>query len=184
MACASSISERRVSGATPARAFSTERRRGRRAGFTILELSVVLLAIAFTAALSITAYFSRGEVTLDSAATLLTEDLRAAQARAALMRRPVMFHFDRDGGGYETIDMPRSAQLAETERPGPRRLYDRDGVFEGVRITRVDVAGRDHVLFQPDGSVAFGGRITLGFEGESRTVELESGRSWIRIATP
>ncbi|MFN0241571.1 MAG: GspH/FimT family protein [Planctomycetota bacterium] len=145
---------------------------------------MVLLAIACTAALSITAYFSRGEVTLDSAAALLTEDLRTAQARAALMRRPVMFHFDRDGGGYECVDMPRNAELVEAERPGPRRLYDRDGVFEGVRITRVDLAGRDHVLFQPDGSVAFGGRITLGFEGDSRTVELESGRSWIRLAPP
>lgn len=153
-------------------------------GFTILELSLVLAVVALTAALSIRAYFSLGEVTLDSAATLLAEDLRTAQARASLMHRPVMFVFDAGGSGYESLDLPRQAKIADGERRGPRRIYDRDGVFEGVRIANVDFAGRDHVLFQPDGSVAFGGRITLEFQGDSRIVQLESGRSWIRVLAP
>lgn len=151
-------------------------------GFTILELLIALVLVSLTATAAISAFFSRTEVTLDNAARLLAEDLRSAQSRATVLRCDVVFQFGADGGGYESYDNdPR----ARTRAHGPERTirnFDRDAVFEGVRVSDVQIGGADHLLFQSDGSVAVGGQVTLAYHGATRTVIIEPGKSWIRVA--
>jgi prepilin-type N-terminal cleavage/methylation domain-containing protein len=154
----------------------------RRGGFTIVELLIALILVALTATASISAFFSRSEVTLDNAARLLAEDLRSAQSRATLLRCEVVFHFAPDGTGYESYDKDRRPRPQAKGPPGTRRNFERDAVFEGVRISDVQVGGADHVLFQPDGSVAEGGQVTIAYRGATRTVVIEPGKSWIRVA--
>lgn len=153
-----------------------------RAGFTILELLIVLTLVALTATVSISAFFSRTEVTLDSAARLLAEDLRSAQNRAATMHRRVVFQFTADGRGYVSFDQAHGRRTRANDSEGIVRLYPRDAVFEGVRISDVALGDLDHVLFQDDGAVVNGGQVTITYQNETRTVVIEPGKSWIRVA--
>lgn len=160
-----------------------QERSGRpRHGFTILELLIALALVALTATVAISAFFSRTEVTLDSAARLLAEDLRAAQGRAALLRREVVFRFAPDGSGYESFDHDRRPRTHASDSEGTLRIFGRDAVFEGVRVSDVRLGGLDHVLFERDGAVAVGGQVTIAYHGETRTVLIEVGKSWIRVA--
>ncbi len=154
----------------------------RRRGFTIVELLVALILVALTATASITAFFSRSEVTLDNAARLLAEDLRSAQSRATILRCDVVFHFTADGTGYESYDNDRRPRPQAKGPASTRRNFDRDAVFEGVRVCDVQVGGADHLVFLRDGSVAVGGQVTLSYRGATRTVVIEPGKSWIRVA--
>jgi len=101
----------------------------RRAGFTIPELLVALVAIAIVAGIAIPMHFARAEVTLENAGVLLARDLRAAQNGAAYHGRSLRVDFDDDGGGYRVLD-PRG-QVVEHPRTGEPfvRRYDRDRGF-------------------------------------------------------
>ncbi len=159
-----------------------ERDRRLRGGFTIVELLVALILVALTATVAISAFFSRTEITLDNAARLLAEDLRSAQSRATALRCEVVFRFAADGSGYESFDNDQRTKPHTNGPDGMRRDFERDAVFEGVRISAVQLGGPDHVLFLRDGSVAAGGQVTIDYHGATRTVVIEPGKSWIRVA--
>jgi prepilin-type N-terminal cleavage/methylation domain-containing protein len=151
-------------------------------GFTILELLFALILVALTATAAISAFFSRTEVTLDNAARLLAEDLRSAQSRATVLRCEVVFRFATDGSGYESFDNDRKTRPRVNGVEGAKRDFDRDAVFEGVRISDVRLGGPDHLMFLRDGSVGAGGQVTIAYHGATRTVVIEPGKSWIRVA--
>ena len=66
-------------------------------GFTILELMIWLVLVSIVASFAIPAFFDRAEVTLDNACTLLLEDLRGTQNRAAYNRAVYLVAFHRMG---------------------------------------------------------------------------------------
>ena len=68
-----------------------------RQAFTIFELTITLVVISVFAAVCITHYFGRGDITLEKASVLLAKDLRAAQNRDIISilpdgRRVYEFH--------------------------------------------------------------------------------------------
>lgn len=144
-----------------------------RAGFSLLELLVVLLLLTGLATLSVWAYFSRGEITLDNAAKLLVEDLHLAQSRALYLRTPVYVHFDADGKGYGVSDGSGEKTGIEALDVLGRR-YDTDAVFDGVSVIDVQGAAERNVQFDNKGHVHETTRITLGYRGEARTVQLDA----------
>ena len=155
--------------------------RGRR-GFTIFELLVALAILSIVAALAVPAYFDRHEVTLENAATQLARDLRATQNRAAYLGTAAELAFLDDGDGYRILEGTDSPFGSEPREHHLRR-YSRDGVFEGVRIERVELGAEQRaVAFDPRGRALHGGRITLGFDGETRTVAIQRGTGLISIA--
>ena|SRR5438477_547180 len=137
-----------------------------RRGFTILELLLTLIAVTLATTLAIHAFFSRAEITLENAARLLVGDLRLAQARASCMHAPVEVLFHSDGGGYQVQD------LASANAPGEDavRRYNRDAIFEDVRVGHTILGPGRTLVFDADGRPASDGSITLTFRGDSRTV--------------
>lgn len=139
----------------------------------------MLLIASLTATAAIPAYFARGEVTLDNAARLLVDDLRQAQIRAVYRNAPVEVHFDADGDGYTVVDIGAiNTMLADPSTIS--RRYSRDAVFEGVRLTALELGSEHCLTFQGDGSTGSGGGITMSYRGEARTVLIEPGRGTIR----
>lgn len=150
-------------------------------GFSILDLLLALLVISLTATASIWAYFSRAEVTLDNAVRLLAQDLRIAQNRAAVLHAPVSMVFAPDGEGYRVVGGAGEAPPSGKDPGVISRRYSRDAIFEGVRISDLDLGPGRLVVFDALGFVTTGGRITLSFRGESRTIEIASGSGMIHI---
>ena len=150
--------------AHPARA--PARRPGR--GFTILELLVALSVISVLAAYSIATYFSRSEVTLESAAVLLAEELRTAQNRSLFLGEPSTVVFFPDG--YRVLDPEgRTLQNPRTLLSFERR-YSRDGVFRGVTVLEASFGAGNVLELDGDGLPRQGGTILLGFGDERRTI--------------
>lgn len=153
----------------------------RRAGFSILELAVVLTLLTVAAAIAIPLFFGRPSVTLDSAAILLARDLRAAQNEAVLRGRDVVVQFLPEGDGYRAFD--ESGELLPSPSGGGEflRRYSRDGVFEGVRIELLDVAQNRSVHFTPEGFALQGLRLELVYAGDRRQLRLESATGLVSI---
>lgn len=153
----------------------------RRGGFTILELTVVLVVLAVLSSFTIPAWFDRPEITLDNAARLLARDLRDVQNRAALYQSPLRMRFDEDGGGYAaTTDEGASILSPYGARPFERR-YDRDAVFRGVRIESRDLGGLEAVEFTARGTVRQGARLVVTYRGEQRILRMRPFSGMIEI---
>lgn len=152
-----------------------------RAGFTIVELSIALLAIAVMASLAIPAWFDRGEVTLDNASRLLAQDLREAQNRAAFHRQPYAVEFFEDGGGYRVVDAegrPVPAPIGD----GPfERRYSRDATFRGVVLPRVEFGDDRTLRFDHRGFAEEGGAALLRFQDDARVVRVSPYSGLIEI---
>lgn len=152
-----------------------------KAGFTILQVALILVSLTTLACLAIPFWFGREEVTLDNAAVLLAEDLREVQNRAAFQRSPLRVVFHPDGGGYEVRDSAgRLAVAAIGGRPFLRE-YDRDAVFRGVRVDRIRTRTENEMLYGPRGLLLEGAEIRLAFEGETRTLSVEAGTGRIEV---
>lgn len=143
------------------------------AGFSLFELLIVLVVVTALATVSVWAFFSRSEVTLDNAAKLLVEDLHLAQSRALYLRTPVVVRFDADGKGYRVSD-------GSGERTGIEALdvlgrrYDADAVFDGVAVLGVRGPTPDAVQFDTKGHVPATTTVTLSYRSETRTVQLDA----------
>ena len=149
--------------------------RARRRGFTILELVLTLLVLGVVTTLSIGAYFSRSEVTLQNAAELLASDLREAQTLAAIQRAPREVHFHADGGGYHLRVVGAEGD------PQYVRRYPRDAVFEDVQIARVLVEAGDRLSFDTLGRPSSDATITVVQKGIARSVLVDRRRSRIAV---
>jgi hypothetical protein len=134
------------------------------------------------AALAIPAWFERHEVTLEKAAQLLARDVRGAQNQAAWLDCPLAIVFDADGGGWRVhkFDPLIPAPLEQGELVRERRLSD-DAVFEGVRIESVEAAPAKALRFDRFGQALDRGWITLGFDGDRRTLRVEPGSGRLSI---
>jgi hypothetical protein len=141
---------------------------------------LVLIVIALTATASISAFFSRPDVTLDNAARLLVDDLLYAQSRAALTGTEVVVVFATDGRGYQ-VTMPGAGATSTLDEDARGRRYDADAVFEGVRIQSVQFENPSRVEFNPHGEAVEDGCVELSYESDVRTVRVERGRGLVYI---
>jgi prepilin-type N-terminal cleavage/methylation domain-containing protein len=160
------------------------RRPERDAGFTLLELLVALALVTVIAAFSVTAYFGRSEVTLESAVRLLVDDLRMAQTRATFFGSPIEVVFAPDGSGYELVEHEPGDSSSAIGPLVPPRRFGAGAVFEGIRVERVEVGagGVDGRLeFDAKGSLLFGATIVLADRAETRTIVIEEETGRIRL---
>lgn len=149
---------------------------GHRAGFTIVELTIVLVLLSMTASIGIPAYFSRPSITLDSAAKLLAKDLREVQNRAARYDEQLEIRFAEDGTGYAATDQWGEPLISPYGEGDFRRNYPIDAIFRGVTIRTVAAGGDRAIAFSREGRPLESAKIVIEFGGESRTVMIR-GRS-------
>ena len=124
-------------------------RDGGQAGFTLIEISVVLVIIALAYGLVTPALSNFIAATrLESASRQLAMALREARSTAIVSGRALAFQID-----------PATASW---------RFGDRHGEFDrGVTIGLIE----SEIAFYPDG-YSTGGRITLESDGRGRIIEL------------
>jgi prepilin-type N-terminal cleavage/methylation domain-containing protein len=153
-----------------------------RAGFTLLELLLALLAITVVAALAIPAWFERHEVSLENAAQMLARDLRSTQNQAAWSNTPQAVVFPPDGSGWRIVrwDPLVPAPIEEAEAVLVRDL-GADAVFEGVRVDDVELGATRAARYDHQGQSLDQGWITLAFDGGYRTLALERGSGRLRM---
>ncbi len=157
------------------RSLHTQVRRPR-TGFTLLELLLALVVIAFVASFSISSFFDQGNVTLHNALRLLADDIRLMQNRATYLQIPVEIVFDPQGDGYHAVDMAQPEAHKARSFPLVSRRYSSDGVFEGVHVIRIDLGGTDRIHFNDRGLVREGGTVLIAYRQETRTLQLDAGR--------
>lgn len=144
-----------------------------RAGFTLIELVLVLVLLAVVASAGMSWYFDRSTVTLKNAGELLVEDLRIAQQRAAFAADTTRISFNNRGyrianSSGVLIQNPRTALPFE-------RNYGRDAVFQGVSIEHVDFgAGQTHVSFDAQGVPDGQGSVLLTFQGDRLELQMDA----------
>jgi len=143
-----------------------------RAGFTILELTIVLAVMAILSSFTIPAWFDRPEITLDNAARLLARDLREVQNRAALYQATLLMHFDEDGDGYRATTEEGTALVSPYGAHSFVRHFGRDAVFRGVKLASWDLGGLDAVEFTDRGTARQGARVVLTYRGEQRVLRM------------
>jgi len=150
-----------------------------RAGFTILELAIVLVVLAVLSSFTIPAWFDRPEVTLDNATRLLARDLRDVQNRAALYQETLLVHLDENGYRVTTEDgAPLISPYGDSSY---ERRFDRDAIFRGVTLDSFDLGGLDAVEFTRKGTARQGLRVVLRYRGEQRVLRMRSFSGMIEI---
>lgn len=135
----------------------------------------MLVVIAMGSSVGIPMWFGRAEITLNSAARLLVDDLTEVRERASYLFVDLQINFDEDGGGYILSDA-RGFPLAAPIGPGRfLREYDRDAVFRGVRISALEILDSDerYLRVDPNGAFEHFARIELSFKDERRTITID-----------
>ena len=133
-----------------------------RSGFTLLELTIVLLLSAFTiayAGLTFSGYFQR--TSAQRAALVFAQDLKKARADALRSRQAVVIRFDETNLWYEVVEEDSGTQIVK------RRFGDN----AEIALSAIDLYMRgDSVALNSRGVVslsnAYGGvgqaRFTMG----------------------
>ncbi len=151
-----------------------------------LRLPGVLAALVGIAALSTIAipmWFGRAEVTLNNAADLLVRDLDELRQRATYLFADVRIDFEEEGDGYDLKDS-FGTELSAPVGPGPyQRRYERDAVFRGVSITRVEIGSGSGRTLRVDSRGAFldSATIELAFEDQRTTVLVDAPNGIITV---
>jgi type II secretion system protein H len=139
------------------KAFTVARSRSREAGFSVIELMVVVVIMAIVLAASIPALRQHQEnVNLTKGSRELESSLKLARTRSVSTNNPVVVVFDTDAGTYllfEDADDDGTQDAGETGS-GPFEVPDK------VTIGSVSFAS-NAVTFTPDGAASETGSVVL-----------------------
>lgn len=150
-----------------------------RRGLSLIDFLIALTAILIASVVAIPGFFGRPEVTLDSAAMLLANDLRFAQNEAALSEQGTRVVFSETGDGYEILYSDGVAVSNPVGGGSLVRQYSRDAIFRGVRTT---VEGEETtVRFDESGFALDRLAVRLDYGGESRRLYLTRGSGMMEI---
>ena len=144
-----------------------------RRGFTVLELLVTVVLLSLVAATSVRCYFAQANVTLENAAILLAYDLRAVQHRSTYTGETSHLRFSEEGDSYHVEDSTGKMVMNPQTSDPFERIYSKDGVFRGVRITKVDAGGDRTLDYDTHGWPVEDLEVTLSYNGSTRVVQFE-----------
>jgi general secretion pathway protein H len=136
---------------------------GAEAGFTLLELLVVLVILGLMTALLVGGFAGQhGSLKLRATADALAAGLREARSEAVAENRPVEIDFDTDARNWR--------DASGNPQPLPAGI----GIEFTAGLAGTAEPRRPHIRFEPDGS-STGGRIALASGGASESIEV----SWL-----
>jgi len=149
--------------------------------FALLHFASFLALSTLIAAIAIPAWFGQGDVTLEQAAILLAQDLRAVQNHAVISGHRAQIEFLPAGDGYHALDGSGDPVVLYTDGLPLARRYNQDGVFDGVRVHSVTLDSDGPLAYDPNGFVLTGGQITLSLGEERIVVHISPESGWITI---
>lgn len=152
-----------------------------RRGMTFLELMIIIVILAITAAMVLPLFIEQESVTATATARLLSSDLEHAQALA--LSRPeqrIALAVDADGGGWRIID---------ADAPMSAIVDTYDGAHAGrelaVRLGEGRAAISDGVMISPTGRVIvfdpLGGLEIPGGDDEQLTVQAGQASTLVSV---
>jgi len=161
---------------------TSEARRARSGGFTLIELAVVLLILAVLLSFVTPRLLALGQVRREAAARRLATLLGYLHDEASLRGRTYRLTLDFDDASYEVRAMAESDQQGAgvdfVEEWGP--LARDESLPPGVRIAEIETptalasSGTVDLFFHPE-SDAPGARITLVDDGDGASVLVFDG---------
>lgn len=153
---------------------STTIRKRLNAGYTLVEVLIVVTIMGMAAAIVVPNMLQGGTLGVQAGARMIIADLLFAQNEAMAQQSTRRVVFDTDNNSYrvEKYDSGASAWVLEynpSASGGENQQnyeidFEEDGRFSGIEIVTADFGGSDTVAFDDLGNPSSGGSIELRFE--------------------
>jgi type II secretion system protein H len=154
------------------------------AGFTLLEVMLVVLIIGIAAAVVVPMMSSAGSMQVRAAVNMVAADLEYAKSMAISRGQDYKVVFNVGAESYQLEDHYGNVIPHPVKKPFNYVVdFKNDG-----RLDRVDIqsavfgGGGNTVTFDPLGSPADGGTVTLQAGGVTRTVSVEPVTGFISVS--
>ena len=139
----------------------------RQAGYTLVEVLIVVTIIGIAAAVIVPQMLAAGTLGVQAAARIIVADLLYAQNEAIARQNEVAVVFDADNESYSLVDN-NGAVLSVNWKNGSANNYvvdfTTDDRFQGVVIVSADFGGASTVTFDALGGPSSGGTVEIEFQ--------------------
>lgn len=147
----------------------------RQAGFTLVELLVVLVIMGMMTMMAVPAAGSGYEQRLDLVELQVRDALARAQALARSTRNPHGVVFDTATDRFAVVDSSGSAVIDPLTRGDYIVDFDRPDQPSSIDFLTATFGANGHAaIFDGQGLPVNGGSVTIGCHEASRTLELEA----------
>jgi prepilin-type N-terminal cleavage/methylation domain-containing protein len=152
------------------------------AGFTLVELLVVIVILSIAALIAIPMLSSAGEIQVSSAADMIAADLEYAKSMAVSRQKTYKVIFDSANESYRIED--GNGIIMHPVNIG--KIYElnfkTDNRVNQVKINSVDFGGASQVEFNYLGSPSSGGTVALIAGGKTIVINVEAATGYVSVS--
>jgi prepilin-type N-terminal cleavage/methylation domain-containing protein len=150
-------------------------RKNRIAGFTLIELIIVVIVLAIISLVAVPYASSGADIKVLAAARTLASDIQYAQDLAITSQVPISVFFNISSNSYYLFNTSTSQTV---NNPISKSAYTVDfsskhGV-SGVDIVSADFSGATRITFDCYGSPENAGSVVLGYDWASYTISVSA----------
>jgi len=152
-------------------------------GFTIIELTIVIVILGIMSASALTVFTGSTEYRLDATARKIASDLRYGQQLAMDNHGSYRISFDVASDEYVLYDRDSTSDPAKDPFTGTDFVVELNTeIFSGVTLAKVDFGGSAYVEFDKEGTPSAGGTIYIASGGLKKKIEVLSQTGLVRVS--